>query len=80
MSFLLITATISLGIVIYFIMSKSMERQELKFRQKEEEYKNQRLGLEEDIKRLLLKYRINQPEELFEKQGKSPDDTYFHRT
>jgi DNA repair exonuclease SbcCD ATPase subunit len=71
LSFLLIAATISLGIIIYFIMNRSMERMGLKFRQKEDEYKILRFELEEDIRRLFLKYRINQPEELFEKQEKT---------
>jgi hypothetical protein len=71
LSIILITATISLGIVIYFIMGRFMERKGLKFRQKEEEYYEQRQELEEDIRRLLLKYQINQPEELFVKQEKN---------
>ncbi len=70
-SFILITATISLGIVIYIIMGRSMERKGLNFRQKEEEYNEQRSELEEDIQKLLLKYQMNQPEELFQKQEKN---------
>ncbi len=68
---LLIAAVISVGIGIYFIMGRAMEREELKFRQKEDKYHNRSLELEEEINRLLFKYRIKGPEELVEKQKKA---------
>lgn len=69
--FLLIAVVISVGIGIYFIMGRAMERKVHEFRQKEDKYQHRSLGLEEEMNRLLSKFRIKEPQELLEKQKKA---------
>lgn len=71
LSFLLIAATICLGIVIYFMIGRYMERRGDQFRQIEDEYEAQRRNQENSIQELLLKYQLSQPEELLKKQERT---------